>query len=545
MPIYIRKSVSAGPFRFNFSKGGVGVSVGVKGLRIGTGPRGHYIHAGAGGLYYRATLGNAGRKRSSPELTQSERPPVGAYFDTDVTMVEIESGDVMHMRDESFENLLNEINSKFTQSRMTTTLAWILGGVGFVAGLALGGGTALLFSLLALPGWAIGTWLDSYRRTTVLYYDLEGEAERGYRRLTEGFDALCGCAAKWHIEAGGAVQGLTAWKRNAGASHLVNRKATALLYKLPSIINSNITPPALHVGRQVMYFMPDVVLVQDKNRFGAVQYADLNLRWQPSRFIETERVPSDTTVVGHTWKYPNKNGGPDRRFKDNRQIPICLYESVHFKSNSGINELVEFSKRGLIEQFAEGCSLLAELPRGRKTVAPPVIEDDSSRAIVVEESAIKRNHFRNIAYVLIGLVASFIVLRFFEFGSSQPDANSVSRTTSESSPSLGQDSELNASSPQKVDTAPQPLPSKNTEAVPLNATADVSVKTDANTENASRRYTKTAVNLRKGPGMTFDVLRVIAKDAEVSVLEIKGRWSRVQIDNQNTGWIANSTLLER
>ncbi|WP_409063186.1 DUF4236 domain-containing protein [Brucella sp. 1315] len=27
MPFYIRKSVSAGPFRFNFSKGGVGVSV--------------------------------------------------------------------------------------------------------------------------------------------------------------------------------------------------------------------------------------------------------------------------------------------------------------------------------------------------------------------------------------------------------------------------------------------------------------------------------------------------------------------------------------
>lgn len=545
MPFYIRKSVSAGPFRFNFSKGGVGVSVGVKGLRIGTGPRGHYIHAGAGGLYYRATLGNAGRKRSSPELTPIDPPPVASYFDTDVTMVEIESGDVMHMRDESFENLLNEINSKFAQSRMSTTLAWILGGVGFVAGLALGGGTALLFSLLALPGWAIGKWLDSYRRTTVLYYDLEGEAESGYRRLTEGFDALCGCAAKWHIEAGGVVQGLTAWKRNAGASHLVNRKTTALLYKLPSIINSNITPPALHVGRQVMYFMPDVVLVQDRNQFGAVQYADLNLRWQPSRFIETERVPSDTTVVGHTWKYPNKNGGPDRRFKDNRQIPICLYESVHFKSNSGINELVEFSKTGLIEQFAEGCSLLAELPRGRKTVAPPVIEDGTRSGTAPEKPAIQRNHFRTIAYVLIGLVVSFFVLRFFEFGSRKTDTSSVSRTTSEFSPSLGQRSEPNISSSQEVDMAPQLLPNKNTEALPLNAPADISVKTDTETEKASTRYTKTAVNLRKGPGTNFEVLRVIPKDAEVSVLEIKGRWSRVQIDNQNIGWLANSTLLER
>ncbi|WP_327212301.1 DUF4236 domain-containing protein [Rhizobium beringeri] len=64
MPFYIRKPISAGPFRFNFSKGGVRVSVGVKGLRIGTGPRGHYIHAGRGGLYYRASLGNAGRREA-------------------------------------------------------------------------------------------------------------------------------------------------------------------------------------------------------------------------------------------------------------------------------------------------------------------------------------------------------------------------------------------------------------------------------------------------------------------------------------------------
>ncbi|WP_261332501.1 DUF4236 domain-containing protein [Rhizobium leguminosarum] len=60
VPFYIRKAVKAGPFRFNFSQGGIGVSVGAKGLRFGTGPRGHYIHAGRHGLYYRASLGSAG-----------------------------------------------------------------------------------------------------------------------------------------------------------------------------------------------------------------------------------------------------------------------------------------------------------------------------------------------------------------------------------------------------------------------------------------------------------------------------------------------------
>jgi uncharacterized protein YgiM (DUF1202 family) len=146
---------------------------------------------------------------------------------------------------------------------------------------------------------------------------------------------------------------------------------------------------------------------------------------------------------------------------------------------------------------------------------------------------------------LIGLVASFFVLRFFEFGSRQTDTNSVSRTTSESSPSLGQGAEPNISSPQEVDMAPQLLPNNNTDTLPTNAPAGISIKTDTETERASRRYTKTAVNLRKGPGTTFDVLKVLPKDTEVSVLEINGRWSRVQIDNQNIGWIANSTLLDR
>ncbi|MGI3781861.1 MAG: DUF4236 domain-containing protein, partial [Janthinobacterium lividum] len=38
MGFYLRKSLHAGPFRLNLSKSGVGVSAGVPGFRIGTGP---------------------------------------------------------------------------------------------------------------------------------------------------------------------------------------------------------------------------------------------------------------------------------------------------------------------------------------------------------------------------------------------------------------------------------------------------------------------------------------------------------------------------
>ncbi|WP_260684729.1 DUF4236 domain-containing protein [Rhizobium laguerreae] len=84
------------------SRRGIGVSVGAKGLRFGTGPRGHYIHAGRHGLYYRASLGSAGQRR---QRTASEPIPAQVTFEMPaVNMIEFESGDVLLMRDGTSAN---------------------------------------------------------------------------------------------------------------------------------------------------------------------------------------------------------------------------------------------------------------------------------------------------------------------------------------------------------------------------------------------------------------------------------------------------------
>ncbi|HKX05627.1 MAG TPA: DUF4236 domain-containing protein [Methylomirabilota bacterium] len=53
---FLRKSLRFGPLRLNLSKSGVGASVGIRGLRVGAGPRGSYIAGGRGGLYFREPL---------------------------------------------------------------------------------------------------------------------------------------------------------------------------------------------------------------------------------------------------------------------------------------------------------------------------------------------------------------------------------------------------------------------------------------------------------------------------------------------------------
>lgn len=182
MPFYLRKSVSAGPFRFNFSNGGVGVSVGVKGLRLGTGPRGHFIHAGSNGIYYRASLGRAGERRAARPPDDAGPQPQPGLQRSDVDMVEVDSGSVGEMRDEAFASVIDEMNARHRQPRMAKILAWGMVAAGCLVSFVFGPG-GLLICLLGLPAWAIGRWLDSYRRTTVLFYQLDPQVEQAYRAL--------------------------------------------------------------------------------------------------------------------------------------------------------------------------------------------------------------------------------------------------------------------------------------------------------------------------------------------------------------------------
>lgn len=457
----------------------------------------------------------------------------------------------MHMQDESFSELLNEINSKAAQTRMSAALAW----AGIVAGLLVGlatGGPGLFLCILALPGWAIGNWFDSYRRTTVLYYDLEGEAETAYNRLASGFDGLNGCAAKWHIEAGGAIQSLTAWKRNAGASHLVNRKATTLAYKLPAVIKSNVTPPALHVGKQIMFFMPDTVLVQDGGRVGAVNYSDLNVRWQDSRFIETEHVPGDARIVDHTWAHPNKSGGPDRRFKNNRQIPICLYEAMHFTSSSGVNELVEFSKTGVAAAFVEGCRMLGTLPRDRTIAALPASPmNDVGSVVPIPATERKRGSLKGVLLTVLGIVVGLPVLAsVFGSHSKKVDTGLPPALVTGISDTVSTPEQSNT---RPMDTKGEPVEETKTVIAPSVSTSAPTTTTfsqpgsivSRNADKAATRTTKTAVNLREGPSTAFPVVTVLQKGIEVTVVEIKAGWSRVRVGGNTSGWMANSMMVER
>jgi hypothetical protein len=148
------------------------------------------------------------------------------------------------------------------------------------------------------------------------------------------------------------------WKRSGGATQTVRRKRITPALRLPPYFKCNVVPPFLSVGRQGLYFFPERLLVFDGARVGAVSYSDLSVNAGMTRFIESESVPRDAEVAGKTWQYVNKSGGPDRRFKNNRQLPVALYGELRFSSETGLNEEIETSLKDAPAAFAQGLQRL-------------------------------------------------------------------------------------------------------------------------------------------------------------------------------------------
>ena len=58
-----RQNINLGLLRINFSKSGVGFSIGIPGFRIVKPPKGKfYFHIGRKGFYYRRGIDNIGKK---------------------------------------------------------------------------------------------------------------------------------------------------------------------------------------------------------------------------------------------------------------------------------------------------------------------------------------------------------------------------------------------------------------------------------------------------------------------------------------------------
>ena len=381
MGFYVRKSISVGPFRFNLSGSGIGISTGVPGLRVGAGPKGKYIHMGRDGLYYR-------QKINLPSVAQNEinndKPLIlQPTTNTHGPMMPVGTQSINGNCETSSMAILNEIQEK---ARMTTW--WpVLAILSFFAFLGICVSelpdTVKFLSLFifSVPVFILHQF-EIWRKTIVLMYDLDEKHEAAFTKLLEAITYLSICGGKWRIIATGDVLNK---KYHAGASYLVNRAKLEILDVEPDFIKTNVPIQKMNFGGINLFFMPDVVLVySDSGKITAIDYDNLIIDHSQTNFTEEDPVPSDATIIGSTWRYINKDGGPDRRFNNNHKIPVCRYEEMRIKSKSGLDEILLVSKIGLSDLVNNGI----------KTVAKAINESvEAEKNRIANEISRRQNEF--------------------------------------------------------------------------------------------------------------------------------------------------------
>ncbi|WP_234810354.1 3'-5' exonuclease [Mycolicibacterium moriokaense] len=217
-------------------------------------------------------------------------------------------------------------------------------------------GAAILLGLLTLPYgliiWAalapVCVWLilnDRARKTVVLFYDVEDEHFTWFDSLVRTWPWLTGSQKIWRVLQSGNIATTYQFKTNSGASRLINRVNAAATTEGPKQLTTNIAVPAITAGKAALYFLPDRILVREGNHFSDLAYAHLNVYANDTRFIEDGATPGDAIQVGQTWQYVNVKGGPDRRYKNNRVLPIMRYETLDFASGHGLQWHLQVSRK--------------------------------------------------------------------------------------------------------------------------------------------------------------------------------------------------------
>lgn len=217
---------------------------------------------------------------------------------------------------------------------------------------------AAAFVMVAGTGLVLGSLAIHGRQssTVSLEYELSQEQSARFEALVQAFQGVASCGRIWNVP----LETTEAdWKRNAGASKLIQRQQVSLSCDKPPLIKSNLNFLKLPLGKETFYLTPDAILVMAGMTVAGFAYEDVEFTFRSARFIEEEVPPADATVVDQTWRYVNRKGGPDRRFNNNRRLPICLYGEIDFRSMSGVNERIQCSRVDAAERFVASLAAMS------------------------------------------------------------------------------------------------------------------------------------------------------------------------------------------
>lgn len=318
MGFRFRKSVNlGGGFRVNLSKSGVGYSWGVPGYRVTKTSKGRtrktYSVPGTGLSYVEESGNKNNRKQSNPNYSSAPGTPI---------MEDIVSADIESYQSAEYQDFISSIKKIIVLNKIANWLC-----------LTLLFASEMMFLFTGIIGLLLKVYIRSKGKID-LDYELDDYYLDKHSNMISAWTTLSNSSSLWQIIQSGNV---TNRKFHAGASRLVNRKLITVTSKKPFYLKTSTDIIQLKLTKETLIFMPDKIVIVKGTKIGALNYKDIHIESGDTIFIEEEKVPKDATIIDYTWSKVNKDGSPDRRFKDNKQIPRCNYGAIGISSQSGLN----------------------------------------------------------------------------------------------------------------------------------------------------------------------------------------------------------------
>lgn len=326
-----RKSINiGGGFRINISKSGVGYSWGAKGYRVTKTAKGNIRKTTTlpgTGLSYVEEVSNNKKKDNFNNHNSTNNTLNSNTYDNQ----EIKNNLISNFSSENLQDIVNLANRSIRLNKLANLFLVVSIFFSF---------TNLGFLVMTILSFIFKVFVKKKGRVNLEYF-IDDDQLNNISEKIKPFLSISDSSKIWRITETSKVLDT---KYTSGAKNLIKRVDCKVGKKIPFPLKANVDVTSYIYKNEKLVFLPDKLFVFQKNKVSALNYSDIITNVFNQNFIEDEAVPKDATIVGYTWKYVNKNGGPDKRFKSNKQLPICAYGSMSMSSPSGLNTVLMFSK---------------------------------------------------------------------------------------------------------------------------------------------------------------------------------------------------------
>lgn len=321
MGVRFRKSINLGKgFRVNMSKSGPGFSWGGKGFRVTKKANGGFrttAYIPGTGLSYQKDFSNP-LKGENKKTKKS-----GDKFDEKVTDIEERDFglDFKNLKSTGLRDVLDQAGYKYPLRK--------LGLFVFILGIVL----TFVNPILVIIAIA-GAIMYFYKKTSPveIEYDFEDGASEEYDLTNKLLAGILESDKVW------LVDGLLA---DDDRSTITARKELKIKEGLAGDLSTNVKVYSLVAGDLTLSFLPDALLINKNGQNKAIDYKDLQVDLRSENFLEEVEV-RDATLIDKTYLHTNKDGSPDKRYKDNPEVNLVEYGVLEMK-NTDVDLVIVFS----------------------------------------------------------------------------------------------------------------------------------------------------------------------------------------------------------